>query len=79
MTERPDRPGPPRLSAEEQRVLGSLLEKEVTVPASYPMTLSAVRTACNQSSSREPVVDYDESRVQAVLKGLKERDLVAVT
>ena len=37
-----------------------LLEKQVTVPATYPMTLAAVRTGCNQSSSREPVVDYDE-------------------
>jgi uncharacterized protein YceH (UPF0502 family) len=49
----------PVLDAAEQRVLGSLLEKEITVPASYPMSINAVRAACNQSSSREPVVDYD--------------------
>ena len=48
------------LDAAEQRVLGSLLEKEITVPASYPMTINSVRIACNQASSREPVVDYDE-------------------
>ena len=69
----------PVLTAEEQRVLGSLLEKEVTVPASYPMTVGAVRTACNQSSSREPVVDYDERVVHETLRELKHRDLAVVT
>jgi uncharacterized protein YceH (UPF0502 family)/SAM-dependent methyltransferase len=69
----------PVLTAEEQRVLGSLLEKEVTVPASYPMTVTAVRTACNQTSSREPVVDYDDDLVHHTLRELKQRDLVAVT
>ena len=67
------------LSAEEQRVLGSLLEKEVTVPASYPMSVNAVIGACNQTSSREPVTDYDEATVHRVLRALKEKDLVAVT
>jgi uncharacterized protein len=71
--------GLPELSAEEQRVLGSLLEKEVTVPGSYPMSVNAVITACNQSSSREPVTDYDEATVHRVLRSLKEKDLVAVT
>lgn len=60
-------------------MLGSLLEKEVTVPGSYPMTVNAVRTACNQASSREPVVDYDERVVHETLRELKTRDLVAVT
>lgn len=69
----------PDLTAEEQRVLGSLLEKEVTVPASYPMSVNAVITACNQSSSREPVTSYDEAEVHRVLRSLKEKDLVAVT
>jgi len=69
----------PVLSAEEQRVLGGLLEKELTVPASYPMSVNAVITACNQSSSREPVVTYDEATVHRVLRALKEKDLVAVT
>jgi len=59
-------------------VLGVLLEKQVTVPASYPMTLAAVRTGCNQSSSREPVVDYDEQQVESVLRGLKDRQLVRI-
>jgi uncharacterized protein YceH (UPF0502 family) len=69
----------PVLSTEEQRVLGSLLEKEVTVPSSYPMTVTSVRTACNQTSSREPVVDYDDDVVHHTLRALKQRDLVAVT
>jgi uncharacterized protein YceH (UPF0502 family) len=68
----------PVLDAEEQRVLGSLLEKERTVPASYPLTLSALRTACNQTSSREPVVDYDEQTVERVARGLKDRGLVRI-
>ena len=42
---------------------GSRLEKELTVPASYPMTLNALRTACNQLNSRDPVVDYDDALV----------------
>jgi len=54
----------PVLDAREQRVLGSLLEKQTTVPASYPMTINAVRTACNQTSSRDPIVDYSEPDVQ---------------
>ena len=69
----------PELDAAQQRVLGSLLEKEVTVPASYPMSVNAVRTACNQASSREPVVEYDEALVHRVLRELKELGLVAVT
>ena len=68
----------PDLDAEEQRVLGVLLEKQVTVPATYPMTLAAVRTGCNQTSSREPVVDYDEATVEATLRRLKDRRLVRV-
>ena len=69
----------PVLDAAEQRVLGSLLEKEITVQASYPMSINAVRTACNQSSSREPVVDYDEDLVHQTLRTLKDKDLVALT
>jgi uncharacterized protein YceH (UPF0502 family) len=68
----------PVLDAEEQRVLGSLLEKQVTVPASYPLTLNSLRTACNQSSSRDPVVDYDEQTVEAVGRRLKDRGLLRI-
>ena len=54
----PDRPA---LDPVEQRVLGALLEKQRTVPDTYPLSLNGLRTACNQSTSREPVVAYDES------------------
>jgi uncharacterized protein YceH (UPF0502 family) len=69
----------PVLDAVEQRVLGSMLEKEITVPATYPMSVNAVRTACNQTSSRDPVVDYDEDRVHQALRSLKDKELVALT
>ncbi len=68
----------PVLSADEQRVLGALLEKERTVPASYPLSANALRTACNQTSSREPVTDYDERFVEATARGLKERGLTRI-
>lgn len=68
----------PELDAEEQRVLGSLLEKQRTVPDSYPLTLNSLRTACNQTSSRDPVVDYDEHTVEHTAKRLKERGLVRI-
>lgn len=67
------------LDATEQRVLGCLLEKEVTVPGSYPMSVNSVRLGCNQTSSRDPVVDYDDRVVQETLRTLKQRDLVGVT
>jgi uncharacterized protein YceH (UPF0502 family)/SAM-dependent methyltransferase len=66
----------PQLSDVEQRVLGALLEKQRTVPASYPLTPNALRAACNQSSSREPVTDYDDALLQATLKELRDRELV---
>ena len=71
-------PDLPVLDAEEQRLLGSLLEKQRTVPASYPLTLNALRSACNQSSSREPVVDYDEHTVEQAGRRLKDRGLVRI-
>lgn len=68
----------PVLDAAEQRVLGSLLEKQVTVPATYPLTLNALRTACNQSSSRDPVVDFDAKTVEDTARALKARGLIRV-
>lgn len=68
----------PVLDAAEQRVLGCLLEKQVTVPASYPLTLNSLRTACNQTSSRDPVSHYSEAEVQAAARALKERGLVRI-
>ncbi len=66
------------LDAEEQRLLGSLLEKQRTVPASYPLTLSSLRSACNQTSSRDPIVDYDEQTVEQVGRRLKDRGLLRI-
>ncbi len=59
------------LTAAEVRVLGSLLEKERTVPATYPMTLNGLTSACNQSSSRDPVMDLSEDEVEAAVERLK--------
>lgn len=52
------------LSAPEQRVLGCLLEKRWTTPDQYPLSLNALRLACNQSTNRDPVVHYDEDTVR---------------
>lgn len=71
-------PDVPLLDAAEQRILGSLLEKQVTVPASYPLSLNSLRTACNQTSSREPVTDYDEQEVERVARTLKDRGLLRI-
>ena len=62
----------------EQRVIGSLLEKERTVPDTYPMTLNAVRTACNQTSGRDPVLALGELEVQAGLDRLRAQGLTRV-
>ncbi|WP_427894568.1 DUF480 domain-containing protein [Kribbella sp. GL6] len=70
--------GLPVLDVDEQRVLGSLLEKQLTVPASYPLTANALRTACNQTSNREPVVDYDQGTVERVARGLRDRELLRI-
>jgi hypothetical protein len=68
----------PLLDAVEQRVLGCLLEKQVTVPATYPLTLNALRTACNQTSSRDPVLDLDEKTVETTARALRDRQLLRI-
>lgn len=60
----------------EIRVLGCLLEKESTTPEYYPLTVNALVNACNQKSSREPIVQYDEDTVVAALDTLREKGLV---
>jgi uncharacterized protein YceH (UPF0502 family) len=52
------------LTAAEQRVLGCLIEKRFTTPDAYPLSLNALRLACNQSTNRDPVTDYDEATVR---------------
>ena len=66
------------LDAIEQRVIGSLLEKERTVPDTYPMTLNGLRTACNQSSGRDPILHLTDTEVQAALDRLRAAGLTRV-
>ena len=66
------------LSSEEVRVLGSILEKQYTTPAYYPMTINSITNACNQKSSRNPVVLYDESLVEDTISGLREKQLSGI-
>ena len=64
------------LTAEEARVLGSLVEKELTTPDQYPLTVKSLLAACNQASNRDPVVDYDEGTVMGALDSLKAQRLI---
>jgi uncharacterized protein YceH (UPF0502 family) len=59
----------------EARVLGALMEKEVTTPEYYPLSLNALVNACNQKSNRDPVVDYDEDTVSDAVDRLREKKL----
>jgi uncharacterized protein len=59
--------------AAEIRVLGCLIEKQRTTPDVYPLSLNALRLACNQSTNREPVVEYDEATIRAALERLGRR------
>jgi uncharacterized protein len=68
--------GATRLSAAEIRVLGCLLEKQRTTPDAYPLSLNALRLACNQSTNRDPVVDYDDALLRDALHRLERRGLV---
>ena len=62
--------------AVELRVLGCLIEKQRTTPDTYPLSLNALRLACNQSTNRDPVVDYDEPAIRAALDRLSRRGWV---
>lgn len=66
----------PLLDAIEQRILGVLLEKEKTTPDYYPMTINGIMTACNQKSSRNPVMSIDEEAVQVGIDSLRGKGLV---
>ena len=65
-----------QMSPSEVRVLGCLLEKQRTTPESYPLTLNALRLACNQSTNRDPVVDYDDETLRDALHRLERRGFV---
>ena len=62
--------------AVELRVLGSLIEKQRTTPDAYPLSLNALRLACNQSTSRDPIVEHDEPTIRAALERLSRKGWV---
>jgi uncharacterized protein YceH (UPF0502 family) len=66
------------LSFPEARVLGCLIEKELTTPDYYPLTLNSLVTACNQTTNRDPVVAFDDKTVQTALDSLREKKLATV-
>jgi uncharacterized protein len=66
------------LSEIEARVLGSLVEKQITTPEYYPLTLNALTTACNQKNNRNPVTAYTEDQVSQALETLREKNLAYV-
>jgi len=66
----------PELTAQETRVIGCLIEKEITTPEQYPLSLNALTNACNQKSNRDPVFDLDEPTVQRLIDDLAKKRLV---
>lgn len=64
------------LSDLEARVIGVLIEKAVTTPDQYPLSLNALRNGCNQKSNRDPVLELEEAEVQSILDGLQKKHLV---
>jgi uncharacterized protein YceH (UPF0502 family) len=64
------------LSQTEARVLGSLVEKQLTTPEYYPLTLNALMAACNQKSNRDPVVSFDETTITGAVDTLRDKNLV---
>ncbi len=69
---------PETLTQIEARILGALIEKQLTTPEYYPLTLNALVNACNQKNNRDPVVSYDERAVNETLENLRDRNLVYV-
>ncbi|EGM69615.1 YceH family protein [Shewanella sp. HN-41] len=65
------------LTLHEARVIGCLLEKEITTPEQYPLSLNALTLACNQKTSREPVLDLSETQVQDALDSLNKKRLIS--
>ncbi|MBN1917630.1 MAG: YceH family protein [Verrucomicrobia bacterium] len=66
------------LSADEVRVLGALIEKEMTTPEYCPLSLNALKNACSQKSNRDPVVAWDETAVARIVEGLRDKRLIAL-
>jgi uncharacterized protein YceH (UPF0502 family) len=65
------------LDANEERVIGCLIEKQITTPDQYPLSLNALTNACNQKSNRDPMMNLDEATVQRTLDGLSKKHLIA--
>lgn len=66
----------PQLTAIEARILGCLIEKEITLPDYYPLTLNALVSACNQTTNRDPIMSLDEGAIQRALENMKTRGWV---
>ncbi len=77
-TDNPQSPNEALLNDMEARVLGSLMEKQLTTPDQYPLTLNSLQLACNQKTSREPVTNYDSGPLQRCVSELQDRQLIAV-
>jgi uncharacterized protein YceH (UPF0502 family) len=67
-----------KLTETEARIVGSLIEKQLTTPEYYPLTLNALVAACNQKTNREPVTSYDEKTVTEALDDLRDKNIVYV-
>ena len=67
-----------KLTEVEARIVGALVEKQLTTPEYYPLTLNALTAACNQKSNRDPVVSFDEETVTRTLENLRDKNLVYV-
>ncbi len=67
---------PPQLSAIESRVLGALMEKQLTTPDQYPLTVNSILAACNQKSSRDPITNYQQGEIVRTLQGLEDKRFV---
>jgi uncharacterized protein YceH (UPF0502 family) len=65
-----------QLTVTEARVLGSLVEKQLTTPEYYPLTLNALTAACNQKSNRDPVMSLDETSILSAVDSLRDKNLV---
>jgi uncharacterized protein YceH (UPF0502 family) len=66
------------LNQQEARVVGSLIEKSLTTPDQYPMTLNALTSACNQKTARDPVMSMTQGEVQRTIRGLEEKHFVVM-
>jgi uncharacterized protein len=66
------------LTAPERRILGCLVEKERATPQNYPLTLNALRLACNQTTNRDPITNYDETDLEEALASLRQQNLTRI-